>query len=62
MRPWRVAIGLSVFVAMLAACAGVADLNVTYKPEVTSGAAFIYGATTDNITNDPSVQVARKIE
>lgn len=34
----------------------------TITLEVTSGAAFIYGATTDNVTNDPSVQVARKID
>ncbi|PYQ29055.1 MAG: hypothetical protein DMF56_12300 [Acidobacteria bacterium] len=30
--------------------------------EVTSGSAFIYGSTTDNVTNDPSVQFARRIE
>ena len=30
--------------------------------EVTSGSAFLYGATTDNTTNDPSVQFARRIE
>ncbi|MBV9494886.1 MAG: hypothetical protein JOZ54_11620 [Acidobacteria bacterium] len=29
---------------------------------VTDGAVFVYGATTDNITNDPSVQLARRIE
>jgi hypothetical protein len=29
---------------------------------VTSGDAIVYGSTTDNITNDPSVQFARKIE
>lgn len=29
---------------------------------VTSGSAFVYGATTDNTTNDPSVQFARKLE
>ena len=34
----------------------------TISFEVTSGSAFIYGATTDNVTNDPSVQFARKIE
>jgi hypothetical protein len=34
----------------------------TISFEMTSGAAFIYGATTDNVTNDPSVQFARKIE
>ena len=27
--------------------------------DVTGGSAFIYGATTDNATNDPSVQFAR---
>jgi len=26
------------------------------------GFVFIYGATTDNVTNDPSVQFAKKIE
>ena len=30
--------------------------------EVTSGSLFVYGATTDNTTNDPSVQFARPIE
>jgi hypothetical protein len=34
----------------------------TISFEMTSGAAFIYGATTDNVTNDPSVQLARKID
>jgi len=34
----------------------------TISFEVTSGSAFIYGATTDNVTNDPSVQFARRIE
>jgi hypothetical protein len=29
---------------------------------VTAGGAFVYGATTDNTTNDPSVQFARKLE
>lgn len=29
---------------------------------MTSGSAFIYGATTDNITNDPSMQLARRRE
>jgi hypothetical protein len=28
---------------------------------VTSGSAFVYGATTDNTTNDPSVQFARRL-
>ena len=28
--------------------------------EVTAGAAFLYGATTDNVTNDPSVQLAQE--
>jgi hypothetical protein len=30
--------------------------------DVTGGAAFVYGSTTDNTTNDPSVQLARRIE
>ncbi len=30
--------------------------------DVTSGSAFIYGSTTDNTTNDPSVQFARKVQ
>lgn len=34
----------------------------TISIEVTAGAAFLYGATTDNATNDPSVQFARRIE
>jgi hypothetical protein len=29
---------------------------------VNSGAAFFYGATTDNVTQDPSVQFAKKLE
>jgi hypothetical protein len=29
---------------------------------ITTGSAFIYGATTDNTTNDPSVQFARKVD
>ena len=29
---------------------------------VTSGSAFIYGATTDNKTNDPSIQFARRVD
>ena len=34
----------------------------TISFEVTAGSAFVYGATTDNITNDPSVQFARRID
>ena len=34
----------------------------TISFDVTSGSAFVYGATTDNTTNDPSVQFARPIE
>jgi hypothetical protein len=34
----------------------------TISFEMTSGSAFIYGATTDNTTNDPSVQLAAPIE
>ncbi|HYK02086.1 MAG TPA: hypothetical protein VE974_10030 [Thermoanaerobaculia bacterium] len=34
----------------------------TISFEMTSGSAFIYGATTDNITNDPSMQFATRIE
>jgi len=30
--------------------------------EVTNGSIFVYGATTDNVTNDPSVQFAKRIE
>lgn len=30
--------------------------------EITSGTAILYGATTDNTTNDPSVQFARRID
>lgn len=33
----------------------------TLSFEVTGGSAFVYGATTDNTTNDPSVQFARRI-
>ena len=34
----------------------------TISFELTSGSAFIYGATTDNVTNDPSVQFAARID
>jgi hypothetical protein len=30
--------------------------------QVTSGSAFVYGSTTDNTTQDPSVQFAKKVE
>jgi uncharacterized protein YjdB len=30
--------------------------------EISSGSAFIYGSTTDNTTNDPSVQLVRRID
>jgi hypothetical protein len=33
----------------------------TIEIEVRSGSAFIYGATTDNKTNDPSLQFARRV-
>jgi uncharacterized protein YjdB len=29
---------------------------------ITSGSAFLYGATTDNTTNDPSIQFARRVD
>jgi uncharacterized protein YjdB len=34
----------------------------TISFQVTSGSAIIYGATTDNTTNDPSVQFARRVQ
>lgn len=34
----------------------------TISIAVTSGSAFVYGSTTDNITQDPSVQFAKRIE
>jgi len=34
----------------------------TITIQVTAGSAFVYGSTTDNTTQDPSVQFARKIE
>ncbi len=34
----------------------------TITVQVTAGSAFIYGSTTDNTTQDPSVQFARKVE
>lgn len=34
----------------------------TLSFEVTHGSAFVYGSTTDNKTNDPSVQFARRVE
>lgn len=30
--------------------------------DITSGTAFVYGATTDNTTNDPSIQFARRVD
>ncbi len=35
--------------------------NDTITVQVTSGAAIVYGATVDNRTNDPSLQLARRI-
>jgi hypothetical protein len=29
---------------------------------ITSGSAFLYGATTDNTTNDPSIQFAQRVD
>ncbi|HEY2325557.1 MAG TPA: hypothetical protein VGJ82_22055 [Thermoanaerobaculia bacterium] len=34
----------------------------TITIEVSSGSAFFYGATTDNVTNDPSVQTAEPVD
>jgi len=34
----------------------------TITIQITAGSAFIYGSTTDNTTQDPSVQFARKVE
>jgi hypothetical protein len=34
----------------------------TLSFHIDAGSAFIYGATTDNTTNDPSQQFARKVE
>jgi len=34
----------------------------TISIELTAGSAFVYGSTTDNVTNDPSVQFARRVE
>lgn len=34
----------------------------TITVQITAGSAFIYGSTTDNTTQDPSVQFARKVE
>lgn len=34
----------------------------TVTIQITSGSAFIYGSTTDNTTQDPSVQFAKKVE
>jgi len=35
--------------------------NDTITIQVVSGAAIVYGATVDNQTNDPSLQLARRI-
>lgn len=37
-----------------------ADATLSFT--VTAGSALIYGSTTDNVTNDPSVQIARPVE
>jgi uncharacterized protein YjdB len=34
----------------------------TISVQITAGSAFVYGSTTDNTTQDPSVQFARKVE
>jgi len=34
----------------------------TISVELTAGSAFVYGSTTDNTTNDPNVQIARRLE
>jgi uncharacterized protein YjdB len=34
----------------------------TITIQITAGSAFVYGSTTDNTTQDPSVQFARKVE
>jgi hypothetical protein len=34
----------------------------TITIQITSGSAFVYGSTTDNTTQDPSVQFAKKVE
>jgi hypothetical protein len=34
----------------------------TITIDITSGSAFVYGSTTDNTTQDPSVQFAKKVE
>lgn len=34
----------------------------TITVQITSGSAFVYGSTTDNTTQDPSVQFAKKVE
>ncbi len=46
--------------AMLDGYALAGGETITFH--ITAGSAFIYGATTDNTTNDPSVQFARRIE
>ncbi|HKO59181.1 MAG TPA: hypothetical protein VJ276_25165 [Thermoanaerobaculia bacterium] len=46
--------------AMLDGYALAGGETITF--EVTSGSAFVYGSTTDNTTNDPSVQLARRVE
>jgi hypothetical protein len=46
--------------AMLDGYALAGSETITF--EVTSGSAFVYGSTTDNTTNDPSVQLARRVE
>jgi hypothetical protein len=35
--------------------------NESVTVEVTSGAAFVYATTADNVTNDPAIQIARRL-
>jgi hypothetical protein len=41
-------------------CGGAAAPNTAVQFQVTSGRAIVYGATTDNLSQDPTLQLARK--
>ena len=55
--PGAIQATLAVFLLGLALTGGE---SITVR--ITSGSAFIYGATTDNKTNDPSIQFARRVD
>ncbi|HYI10726.1 MAG TPA: hypothetical protein VEK57_16820 [Thermoanaerobaculia bacterium] len=62
MNPWRRGASFPVLTLATSSTTTPSPRGETITFELTSGAAFIYGATTDNVRNDPSVQFAGKTE